>query len=541
MVPGRRYTVGFIGRLLWRRRWMIAIPLAVFAGGAATISSLLPNLYRAETTILLISQRVPESYVRSTVSTRLEERLRTISQQILSRTRLEGLIKDFNLYPDLSEKLLMEQVVEIMRPQVTIELVRDSSFRIGFTYGDAAVAAKVTQRLATLFIEENLRDRELQADSTSRFLDAELNDARRRLIEQEKRLENYRKAHSGSLPSQLASNLQMIQTTQQSLTLLSDATNRLRDRRGVIERLTAEQQQAIEAVGVGAAPLVAVPPPGGNPPQLGGGTLAQQLVQARQNLQALELRLQPQHPDVLRAHRQLAELESRIRAAAPATPATPPAGTPSLPPVSSPPQSPPQMAAANRLRELEGERKTIDAQIASNEAQDSRLRETVLSYQSRLEQLPTRESEITELTRDYATLQASYQDLLSKRESSVVAANLERRQIGEQFRVIDPARAPEIPISPNRLMINAIGAALGLLFGLGTALLLEVFNTTLRTDGEVAAALGVATLAMVPVLRTSAELRRRRRRAQLEGLAVTSAALAAGGVAAWWFTLGSGG
>ena len=504
---------------------MIAIPLMLLSGGAIALSSSLPNLYQAETTILLIPQRVPETYVRTTVTSRLEDRLRTMREQILSRTRLEGLINDFKLYPQESKKLLMEQLVLYMRDQVNIALVRESSFRISFNYGDPVVAARVTERLASLYAEENLRDRELQADSTSRFLEAQLNDAKRRLVEQEKRLETYRREHSGSLPTQVSSNLQMIQTTQAQLVSLGERTNRMRDRRMDVARQMTEQQETIAAGP--PPPPVAVIPANANPAAVPAGSPAQQLATQRGTLAGLLLTKTPEHPEVTRLQRQIRDLEARVREEAAAA-----APAPSRP-TTTPPASAAMLAAQNRLRDLNIEAANLDKQIDFNEQEDKRLKDALAIYQARLEQLPTRESELTELTRDYGTLQASYQTMLTKREDSVVAANLERRQIGEQFRVVDPARVPQVPISPNRLMINAIGAALGLLLGLGTAVLRELFDSTMRTDLEVGGSLGLPTLAMIPVVSTQSDRRRITRRRRLEMLAVIAAVLAAGAAAYW--------
>jgi polysaccharide chain length determinant protein (PEP-CTERM system associated) len=449
----------------------------------------------------VIPQRVPETYVRSTVTSRIEDRLRTISQQILSRTRLERIINDFKLYPVESKTKLMEEIVEQMRLQVGIELVKGDSFKLTFVYDDPEVAAKVTERLASLFIDENLRDRETQADSTSQFLEAQLTDARRRLVEQEKRLEQYRKQHSGTLPSQMPSNLQAIQTTQQQIQSLNEATNRYRDRRNVVQRLIAENEGVVNAAAL-APPL---PEPAGQA-TVQTGTTAQQLEAARRSLQALQLRLRSEHPDVQRQLRQIKELEDKAAAEAAANPPTEPAPRPV-------PANPALLAAQNRIAEFQAELKNIDQQVAKNEAEEVRLRDVVSAYQARLESLPTRESELTELTRDYATLQESYRTLLAKREDSTIAANLERRQIGEQFRIIDPARTPERPYSPNRLLIDLIGLVLGLAIGLGGAVALEVFDSTIRSEEEVGGEFNLATLAVVPLVLTAGQARARRRRA----------------------------
>ena len=145
----------------------------------------------------------------------------------------------------------------------------------------------------------------------------------------------------------------------------------------------------------------------------------------------------------------------------------------------------------------------------------------IVDYQSRIEAVPGLESEWIALTRDYETLKTAYQQLLSKTEDSKVAADLERRQIGEQFRILDPARIPVRPISPNRRMINGLGAVLGLLLGVGIVAALELRDSSLKTEADVAGLLDVPVIALIPIVETPADLAgRRRRRAFASGAAV---------------------
>ena len=240
MVPGRLLTRAGMLSFLWRRKFLIVFPLLVGVGGAIVYARRLPNQYQAETLILVVPQRVPETFIKSTVTMRIEDRLRTISQQILSRTRLEQIIQEFNLYPELRADRPMDDVVARMRNRVGITIVRGDSFRLTFTYSEPVATMKVADRLAKDFITDNTRERQAQAEGTSQFLEAQLGDARQRLIEQEKRLEAYRRQHTGQLPSQLPSNMQIIQNTQLQLTTLHDNVNRHRDRRIVVDRMLSE-------------------------------------------------------------------------------------------------------------------------------------------------------------------------------------------------------------------------------------------------------------------------------------------------------------
>ncbi len=240
MIPGKQYTPEIVLEIVWRHKWRIILPFLVIATVASLITYRLPNLYRSDTLILVVPQRVPESYVRSTVTTRIEDRLQAISQQILSRTRLERIIQDFNLYADRRKTDLMEDVVDRMRKDIDLEVVKGDAFRISYTASEPRTAMRVTERLASFFIDESLRDREALAEGTNQFLESQLEEARRKLIENEKRLEEYRRKNDGQLPTQTDANMQGVHNSEMQLQALLDSLNRDRDRRQVLERLVAD-------------------------------------------------------------------------------------------------------------------------------------------------------------------------------------------------------------------------------------------------------------------------------------------------------------
>src|ERR1041384_5972031 len=215
MLPGKKLTPDDLLLILRRRFWLILVPLAIVSAAAAITARTLPNRYRSETLILVVPQRIPESYVKSTVTARIEDRLQSIAQQILSRTRLERIIQDFNLYEKERRTGIMEDVVEGMRKDINIQVVKGDAFRVTYSGTEPRTVMRVTERLAGLFIEENLHDREVRADGTNQFLEAQLEDARRRLVEQERKLEEYRRLHTGELPSQLESNMRSEEHTSE--------------------------------------------------------------------------------------------------------------------------------------------------------------------------------------------------------------------------------------------------------------------------------------------------------------------------------------
>ena len=187
MLAARKYRPDDIVYLLLRWKWVVIIPWVLITAGVAIYSRTLPNRYRAESVIQVVPQRVPESLVRSTVTARIEDRLTAITQQILSRTRLERIIQDFGLFAEERKTMLMEDVVQKMRDDIgEVRMVKGDAFQVNFSSTDARTAMRVTERLASLFVEENLRDREVLAEGANQFLDSQLDDARRRLQEHEK-------------------------------------------------------------------------------------------------------------------------------------------------------------------------------------------------------------------------------------------------------------------------------------------------------------------------------------------------------------------
>src|SRR3954466_3612742 len=231
MLPGKAYRPEDVLLILRRRIWLLLVPFAIISAAVAAWSSKLPDRYRSETVVLVVPQQVPESYVKSTVTTRIEDRLQSLTQQIMSRTRLERIIQDFNLYQEKRKTGIMEDVVKQMRRDITVQIVRGDAFRITYIGDNPRTVMKVTEKLASLFIEESLRDRETLAEGTNQFLEAQLEDARRRLIDHEKKLEEYRRQYAGQLPTQVESNLQVLQNLQTQVQSLAESINRDSERR----------------------------------------------------------------------------------------------------------------------------------------------------------------------------------------------------------------------------------------------------------------------------------------------------------------------
>jgi polysaccharide chain length determinant protein (PEP-CTERM system associated) len=528
MLPGKKYNLGEIARILRRRAWLLTLPPALGLFIALVVSAFLPNLYQSDMLIAVVPQRVPDSYVRTTVTLRTEERLEALSTQVTSRTIIEQLIREFDLYRPERAKLPLEDVVELMRSNIDVqpEAPRRGprgpeplhAFHVRFTYTEPNVAAKVTQRLGSLFVDQNARDRGTLAEATNQFLEAQLADARQRLEALESRLKTFREKHGTELPTQMASNLQVVQSTQMQIQALVESIARDRDRKLMLERLYNEALAEPPVVPPAAQQQTSA----ARPDQSGttAGTPEQQLAAARAALARLEMRLKPEHPDVVRGKRAVADLEKQVEATA--SGAAPPA------PVAVTTE---ERQRLDRLRGMRAEIESLDRQTQFKESEERRLRGQVAEYQRRIEAVPGVESEWLVLSRDYETQQNAYKELLGKSEQSKVAVDLERRQIGEQFRVLDPAGVPVRPISPNRMQINMMGFGIGLFLGLALAALLEFRDGAFRTEIDVVEVLSLPVLALVPYVETAAERTRRTRRMAVVGMCGVLAV----GVAAYFF------
>ena len=538
MLPGKQYSPIDYASMAWRWRWVIIVPCLLGGYAALIVSSRLPSLYQSEMLIQVVPQRVPDTYVRSTVTMKTVDRLSALSEQIMSRTELERLVKEMNLYPQDTARFPMQDVVERMRTQIRVDPVRSGnqdadSFIVRFAYPDPQTAMRVTERLGGLFIDVNARDRGNLAQATNSFLETQLDESRKQLEAQEARLKQFREQFAGRLPTQLDFNMSALTNAQQRAQTLIESLARDRDQKLLLETTYAEL----------SAQELAPPPP---PPQpstpaaatastatssvpANAGTTKQALELARQQLVALELRLKPEHPDVQRTKSAIAKLEVQLadevqaavaaQAAALAQNPTGTAGATATATPVAPALTAAEQARRDRLQQIRAQIESLTRQIAFKEAEDLRIRASVEDLQRRIEQIPGVESEWVSLTRDYATQQTAYQQLLAKSQEAKLAANLEQRQIGEQFRILDPARTPVKPTGVNRLEVNALGAAIGLAIGLALAALLEFRDRTFRGTSDVIDVLKLPVIALVPHVVSTEERRRQRIRALLTSAA----------------------
>lgn len=508
-----------------RRRALALLPFLFVLAAAASLAFSLPGLWTARALILVDRQQIPETYVKPTVTGDVESQLLTLSQEILSRNRLAEIIEAHNLYPNLRDSHSMDELVERMRRDIRLEFQgeddrrsrsRDSrtvAFTVAYSATNPETAATVANRLAGLYVEENSRYRSRQAAGTSEFLENQLREVRARLAEQERRIAQYKEQHIGELPEQREANLRTLERLQAQLQLAHENHRRAQERRQLITQSLAEIDQSTGAV-----------------TETGGRDLtpaestAIRLNLLRQELAQMEARYSPTYPDVVALRQQISGLEARLRElqkSAPKAEATPAAArtAPGLRPA---PENPYVMSLMQQLDQANVEAKATAEEIAT-------LNRQIALYQRRIENTPRREQELAQITRDYETTQELFRSLLAKRGEAGIAAELEQRQKGEHFRIIDPATIPDRPTGPNRLRLLLVGLLLALGASTVAVVLAEQVDTSFRSVDEVRAAVPVPVLSTIPRITTERDRARTLRERRLATAAVAVGLLVVAG------------
>jgi succinoglycan biosynthesis transport protein ExoP len=474
---------------VWRRRKWLAIQLFVLPFTAITsVVVFMPNIYQSTATVLVERQQVPEAFVKPTVTSELETRLRTISQETLSRSRLETLINRFGLYADLKKAAPPEAIIERMRSEIRLDLrgqdVRGRGSTIAFALSyrgrDPETVAQVTNALASFYIEENLKARERQATGTAEFLKVQLEDARKRLDEQERHVSAFKKRFAGELPEQMAANLATVEQLNAQLRLNSISRLRLDEKREMLAMQLADPRSLSSAAM-------------GTPTAAGEQEAdATRLIRLKHQLDESASRYTDDHPAIVRRKAEIAVVEQRLRrrteAKAEAKPGSNKADVPS--PAALSPQ---ETKMKQALAETETEIKVL-------KDEDVRLRRALATHEARVVNTPQREQEFQELSRDYQSTKELYQSLLKRHDEAQLAESMELRQKGEQFRILDPALASAVPAAPKRPRLILMALALSLGLAVGAVAMAEQFNTSLHTIDAVRRFTTVPVLVSIPRL-----------------------------------------
>jgi polysaccharide biosynthesis transport protein len=475
-----------------RRHFHFLIPM--FLGWLAVwgTSWILPPLYKSGTLILVEQPTMPKDYVVPNVDENFQQRLQSITEQILSRSRLLHIRDQLDLYAKGRSRLTPDAAVEQMRKDIEIDLVRGadssvSAFHIYYSASDRLIAQQVTSRLANLFISENLEVRQKQSEDTTNFLENQLETARQSLAEQEDKIRAFKGQHPGELPTQVESNLQILSGLQAQLQSEEDGLNNSRQQRAYLESLLNQYRalQGSSKTGEGAhATLVSV---------------NQELDKLKTELGEMSATFKDQHPEIRALKDKIArteKLRDQLLAnqkmkdgnAQPDSSAVAPAA---------------ESVAAEDLSavlQLKSQLQANQIEIKNREQAITALTAKINDYQARLSQEPVREQQLADLTRGYDQSKASYDELLKKEKGSAMATSMELLQQGERFRVLDPPSLPVRPSFPNRVKFCGIGVMVGLMLGLGVAGTFEKLDDRVYSETELKKLLPVSVISEIPVV-----------------------------------------
>ena len=492
-----------------RRHLHFLIPLLVGWVAVWSASWVLPARYKSSTLILVEQPTMPKNYIESNVNDNLQDRLQSIQQQILSRTRLLLIIDKLHLYSRAHEHLSPDAKVAMMRGDINVELVRDNrddhitAFKVNFSASDPRIAQQVTSELTDLFINEDQAVVQQESQDTTNFIASQLENARASLAAQEEKVRQFQAQHEGSLPTQQASNLQILSGLQSQLQNEQDALNTAKQQRVYLQSLI-EQYRSVHPAARTAD---------GAPTGL--AAIDQQLDALKARLVDLTSRYTDRYPDVLRVKDEIAKTEKRrddlvaelkakgsgkqtgdLGAGADGSPATP-------------------------ALQLQGQLQANQVEISNREQSIAGLKSRINDYQARLNEEPAVEQQMDDLTRGYTQSKTDYDELLKKKNDSEMATSMEQMQQGERFTMLDPPSLPQKPDFPNRLKFCGMGFGVGLALGAVVAGGFEFLDGRMYSEKEIKKLLPVAILSEIPEISLPSDERRGRRRAVL-GWATTA-------------------
>ena len=496
MIPKDTINLQYIKGAFFRRFWYIILPFFVLSMATVLYCIKAPRVYKAQTLILAEPQRMPREYITSTVTIELADQLRTITQQINSRTRLEKIINQYDLYSDIRASRTMADAVETFRKNIEINVSHlggrsgSGSFQITYMNVDPVKTRDVTNVIADLFIEDNLKLRQAQATSTTRFLDHEVEKMKEVLRQKEEQVREFKEKYMGLLPEQMENNYRILTQLQQQL----DSTNITIQHTENRKLLVQTQLSGLETVQEASSREVGL---------LQLGHAADQtptsLDELRQQLRSLKSRYSDKHPDVARLKDTIAKLEKEQEAR-----------TLDNDLESSdvaPRASEAQQLMVTQREGLLSQLELIDNEIGTLVRRKKEIAGQIARYQQRIEEGPKIELLFVDLRRDYSQASANYQSLLQRKSQAQLAENLEKTQQAEQLSVLDPANLPQKPFKPDSRKVLALGFMIALACGLGLAYVLEYLDQTFRSSKELESVVQLPVLVSVPVVSTKREVR----------------------------------
>lgn len=495
MLGHRKLEAADYVSILKRRMIMILCFAVVCPILGALLTKLIQPKYMSQTLVLIEEQKVPEDYVKPVIASGLDERLSSMREQILSRSRIQPVIEKYSLYN--TGRMTMDERVELARKAINIQPIRSAitnnkglpGFFITFVANDPHTAQLVCGEITSLFLNENLRSREASAEGTTDFLKGQLADAKRNLDEQDAKLAAFQRQYFGKLPGEEGTNLNMLNSLNTQLEATTQALGRMDQDRVFAESMLSQiQASSAPTPGIGSAaaetPISEIASP---------AVLAKQrqLASLQDKEADLVSQYTPSHPDVIAVRRQIADLRKELAQPAASAPIAMGGGGQSRLAL--------RTTDSLQVQQLRSQLRAAELGLAEKRREQSIIQGKLGMYQERVQSSPQVAEEYKELTRDYTTVQKFYDELDAKMNHSKMATDLERRQEGEQFRVMDEPNLPDTPSFPNVYIFAGGGFGIGLLLSLAIAAFLEYQDTSLRNERDVWAFTRLPTLGIIAV------------------------------------------
>lgn len=491
-----------------RQRWVFALPFFALGLAGLGITHIFPYRYQSEILVLADQQKTSEQYVTSNVAS-LQDRVEEITEDLLSRSRLERMILSLNLYREKRNRVSMDDLVKYMRRHIELDPVKSpnrndlAGFRIAFSDRDPQLAQQVVATLATSLIAENTRSRAAQSEGTTSFFESQLDQASKDLEQQEQRLRDYKSTYVGELPEQLAGNLQMMNSLDVQLQADNAEVDRAEQQKVYLESVLSEYQ-ALRHSQPGGLPVSV-----GERPETPLSVAQSALAATRKKLNETLVTYTSQYPEVIRLRHLVSEQEAEVkRLSADADGAT---GTDAKTgkAIEAPPTDKGTIEMQARLSAA-----IAAAQIAKSNA--AKVEVQIQALQEKLKLMPIREQQLTELIRQHDNAQTNYQSLLLKKNQSELATNLVKQQQGRQFHIFDAATLPRRPSHPSPFQVMLGGWVAGFFAGLGLAFVREFSKRPLDSPEAVERYAHLPVLASVPPMWSPRERSRRKYRIALE-------------------------
>jgi polysaccharide chain length determinant protein (PEP-CTERM system associated) len=484
MIHNGEISVADVKRILKRYGWVLL--LTIVLGGAIGVlaAKVLPKKYTSQTLVLVDQPTVPIEYVRPVVTQDLNQRLASMQEQILSKTRLQPIIEKFALYAQDRGRVHIEDLVERLRSSVTIKPLdampgtsnrQLPGFFVDVTFDNPQLAQQICSEITSMFMEQNTRAREQQATRTTSFLSRQLDEAKAKLDEQDARLAQFKGKYLGSLPEEEQTNLSLLMGMNSQLEANTQALSRAQQDKAFNESLLNQQEANWKSAQTGQNPE----------------TQEQQLNVLQDQLLALQARYTAEHPDVIKTQNQIEELKRRM-AKAPKTSDTG-VGNKQGPITESP-----------QIQQLHARLRQDDLIIIDLSKRQEQIQDQIRVLQGRVQASPIVEQQLKEMTRSYQSALDFYNELQKKRENSAMATDLEHQQESEQFRVLDPPNLPSKPSFPKVTYFGGGGLGAGLVIGLGILYLFAATDKSMHTERDVELCLKLPVLALVPTLEATA-------------------------------------